>query len=81
MEAIAKTRHLKGSPRKARLVIDLIRGENVGRALAIRVAKEGVAVIAIADWNEAGLLQTAAEIEKLGVNVSALVIDVSAGDN
>lgn len=35
MEAIAKTRHLKGSPRKARLVIDLIRGENVGRALAI----------------------------------------------
>jgi large subunit ribosomal protein L22 len=35
MEAIAKTRHLKGSPRKARLVIDLIRGENVSRALAI----------------------------------------------
>lgn len=35
MEAIAKTRHLKGSPRKTRLVIDLIRGENVGRALAI----------------------------------------------
>lgn len=35
MEAIARTRHLKGSPRKARLVIDLIRGENVGRALAI----------------------------------------------
>src|SRR5215207_6619865 len=35
MEAIAKTRHLKGSPRKARLVIDLIRGRNVSRALAI----------------------------------------------
>lgn len=35
MEAIAKTRHLKGSPRKTRLVIDLIRGENVARALAI----------------------------------------------
>lgn len=35
MEAIAKIRHLKGSPRKARLVIDLIRGENVSRALAI----------------------------------------------
>lgn len=35
MEAIARTRHLKGSPRKTRLVIDLIRGENVGRALAI----------------------------------------------
>src|SRR5215207_4875351 len=35
MEAIAKTRHLKGSPRKARLVIDLIRGQNVSKALAI----------------------------------------------
>jgi len=35
MEAIAKTKYLKGSPRKARLVIDLIRGENVSRALAI----------------------------------------------
>src|SRR4051812_30722479 len=35
MEAIAKTKYLKGSPRKARLVIDLIRGVNVARALAI----------------------------------------------
>ena len=35
MEAIAKIRNLKGSPRKARLVIDLIRGRNVSQALAI----------------------------------------------
>lgn len=35
MEAVAKTKYLKGSPRKARLVIDLIRGENVSRALNI----------------------------------------------
>jgi large subunit ribosomal protein L22 len=35
MEAIAKTKYLKGSPRKARLVIDMIRGVNVARALAI----------------------------------------------
>jgi large subunit ribosomal protein L22 len=35
MEAVAKLKHLKGSPRKARLVIDMIRGENVSRALSI----------------------------------------------
>ena len=35
MEAIAKLKHLKGSPRKARLVIDLIRGQNVSHALSI----------------------------------------------
>ena len=35
MEAIAKAKYMKGSPRKARLVIDLIRGRNVSQALAI----------------------------------------------
>jgi large subunit ribosomal protein L22 len=35
MEAIAKAKYLKGSPRKARLVIDLVRGKNVSHALAI----------------------------------------------
>ena len=35
MEAIAKGKFLKGSPQKARLVIDLIRGRNVEEALAI----------------------------------------------
>jgi len=35
MEAIAKGRFLRGSPQKARLVIDLIRGKNVQEALAI----------------------------------------------
>ena len=35
MEATAKLKNLKGSPRKARLVIDLIRGRNVSQALNI----------------------------------------------
>jgi large subunit ribosomal protein L22 len=35
MEAIAKTKYLKGSPRKTRLVIDMIRGRNVAQAKAI----------------------------------------------
>ncbi|NWG13589.1 MAG: 50S ribosomal protein L22 [Acidobacteria bacterium] len=35
MEAISRGRFLRGSPQKARLVIDLIRGKNVQEALAI----------------------------------------------
>lgn len=35
MEAIAKGRYIKGSPQKARLVIDLIRGRSVEKALAV----------------------------------------------
>jgi len=35
MEAVAKTKYLKGSPQKTRLVIDLVRGKNVSKALAI----------------------------------------------
>ncbi len=34
MEAIARGKYLKGSPQKARLVIDLIRGQTVPQALA-----------------------------------------------
>jgi large subunit ribosomal protein L22 len=33
MEAIAKGKYIKGSPQKARLVVDLIRGRNVQDAL------------------------------------------------
>lgn len=35
MEARASAKYLRGSPQKARLVIDMIRGKNVGPALAI----------------------------------------------
>jgi len=35
MEVRASAKYLRGSPQKARLVIDMIRGKNVGQALAI----------------------------------------------
>ena len=35
MEAIASAKYLRGSAQKARLVVDMIRGEDVNRALAI----------------------------------------------
>src|SRR5688572_27404916 len=49
----------------------------IGRALAVRFAQEGVAGIAISDVNEAGLNETAALLEALGVSVSKHVFDVS----
>lgn len=49
----------------------------IGRALAVRLAREKIAGIAVADVNENGLRETAAMIEKLGVAVSSHVVDVS----
>jgi large subunit ribosomal protein L22 len=45
MEARAVSRHIRVTPRKARLVIDLIRGKNVEEAYAIlQYAKKGAAI-------------------------------------
>lgn len=52
----------------------------IGRALAIRIADEGVAGIAISDVNEAGLNETREMAEAKGVVVSVHVIDVSKHD-
>ena len=49
----------------------------IGRALAVRLAEEKIAGIAISDVNENGLNETAEMIKKLDVPVSAHVVDVS----
>jgi NAD(P)-dependent dehydrogenase (short-subunit alcohol dehydrogenase family) len=49
----------------------------IGRALAIRLANEKIAGLAIADVNETGLNETASMIEAVGVPVSMHVFDVS----
>jgi large subunit ribosomal protein L22 len=61
MEAIASAKYLRGSAQKARLVVDMIRGKDVNRALAIlryanKRASEGIEKCmrsAIANANEA----------------------------
>jgi large subunit ribosomal protein L22 len=61
MEAIASARYLRGSAQKARLVVDMIRGKDVNRALAIlryanKRAADGIEKCmrsAIANANEA----------------------------
>ena len=52
----------------------------IGRALAVRLAKEGIAGIAISDVNEEGLKETATIIGGLDVPVSTHVCDVSDRD-
>lgn len=49
----------------------------IGRALAARLAREEIAGIAISDVNENGLNETAEMIERLGMPISAHVVDVS----
>lgn len=49
----------------------------IGRSLAVRLAEEKIAGIAISDVNEEGLRETAAMVKKLGVPVSFHLTDVS----
>ena len=52
-------------------------GSGIGQALAIRMAREGIAGIAISDVNEAGLRETVSAIDPTGVPVSTHVFDVA----
>lgn len=49
----------------------------IGRALALRLAEEKIAGIAISDVNESGLDETFNAVEKLNVPVSKHIVDVS----
>ena len=49
----------------------------IGRALAIRLAQENIAGIAISDVNAEGLSETAEAVEKLGVKVSKHIVNVA----
>ena len=49
----------------------------IGRALAVRLAREGIAGIAISDVNEAGLAETAKMAEPFGILISTHIVDVS----
>jgi len=55
-------------------------GSGIGRALAVRLARERIAGIAISDIDEAGLRETASLVESSGVVVTAHMTDVSKLD-
>ena len=49
----------------------------IGRALAIRLAKEGIAGLAISDVNEEGLSETAKMTAEFNVQCSAHIVNVA----
>ncbi len=49
----------------------------IGRALAVRLAREKIGGIAVCDVNESELIETAKIVESLGVSVSTHIADVS----
>ncbi len=52
----------------------------IGQALAVRLAKEGIAGLAISDVNEAGLNETESMVRDTGVRLSSHAVDVSNRD-
>jgi short-subunit dehydrogenase len=62
---------------KASIAVVTGAASGIGRALATRLAREGITGIAISDVNEAGLAETAKMAEPFGVPVSTHIIDVS----
>ena len=75
MEAVARTRHVRISPQKLRLVCELIEGKKIDLALSVleftakRSAKvvskpllAAVALAAVADWRVAASLNIAASV-------------------
>ena len=77
MEAIAKTKYLKGSPRKARLVIDLIRGRNVSQALSILKFTNKRAALPIAKCLSSAIANATylAEQQNIAIDPDGLWVD------
>src|SRR5213082_2319037 len=69
MEARASAKYLRGSPQKARLVIDMIRGENVNQALAILRYSNKRAALGIEKCVKSAIANANESAEKANVSV------------
>lgn len=80
MEAVARLRNYPTSPRKMRLLADLIRGQDVEKALNIlkfspkhnSVALEKLLLSAVANW---GLKNEGVDMESAGLYVKTIYVD------
>ena len=69
MEARASAKYLRGSPQKARLVIDMIRGKNVNQALAILRYSNKRAALGIEKCVKSAIANANEAAEKANVSV------------
>ncbi len=69
MEARASAKFLRGSPQKARLVIDMIRGKNVNQALAILRYSNKRAALGIEKCMKSAIANANEAAEKANVSV------------
>src|SRR5260221_4968361 len=69
MEARASAKYLRGSPQKARLVIDMIRGKNVNQALAILRYSNKRAALGIEKCVKSAIANANESAEKANISV------------
>jgi large subunit ribosomal protein L22 len=69
MDARASAKYLRGSPQKARLVIDMIRGKNVNQALAILRYSNKRAALSIEKCVKSAIANANEAAEKANVSV------------
>ena len=82
MKARAVAKYIKGSPQKARLVIDLIRGRNVNDALAILAGSRKRAAKPIETTLRSAIAnaEQKAELINISVDVDELVVSTATVD-
>lgn len=71
MQAIAKAKYMRITPRKARLVIDLIRGKNVAHALGILEFTPRAASKVVTDLLKSAVANAS---QKEGIDVDSLMV-------
>ena len=82
MKARAVAKYIKGSPQKARLVIDLIRGRNVNEALAILSASRKRAAKPIETTLRSAIANAEQKADQINisVDVDSLVVSTAMVD-
>jgi len=82
MKARAVAKYIKGSPQKARLVIDLIRGRNVNEALAVLAASNKRAAKPIEITLRSAIANATQKAEQINIaiDVDQLVVSTATVD-